>query len=436
MGVVFRVLDQELGEEIAVKVLVTSFDSLVEEEELLARFKRETNLNRRVKHPNIARVHDFGVAGELHYITMEYIGGKDLTILLAERGRLPVELVVSVLRQVAQGTAAAHELGIIHRDLKCQNIMVDSRGSVSLLDFGMARRKFDPALTKHGFVVGTISYMSPEQLRGLPADTRSDIYSIGVVAFHALTGHAPFSGQTPVATAYAVVNEPVPAQDLDAADVPPALSAIVLRCLAKAPEDRFESAQELERALETFARGPDEAGIDPEDESCDAFFEVESAGPPLIETDARTVASARPTVPHPGPGADSTKRRPVVVVADEDSGCCGLIASYLADTECDTLQANDAQEALEMIFSRQIDLLVMDVGMPVMDGFDAVRVLRSLERTAKLPVILTSSTIDRNRLAFAVQAGANDLVPKPLDKVLLCEKVESLLKQRLVGSSA
>src|SRR5258706_8359555 len=257
MGVVFRVEDLELGEEIAIKVLLSSVFELEDENDPLARFKRETNLNRRVKHANVARIHDFGVVGEFRYLTMEYVPGRDLARLIHEKGVLPPDFVVPVLRQVALGTAAAHKLGIVHRDLKSENIMVDAEGGVALLDFGTARRKLDPTLTREGDVVGTITHMSPEQLQGREADARCDIYSIRVVAYNALTGHTPFARRSTLATAPAIINDPVPTSDLQA--VPPELVAIVLRCLAKKPEERYATAEELERdlALLTLPRNGD-----------------------------------------------------------------------------------------------------------------------------------------------------------------------------------
>jgi serine/threonine protein kinase len=416
-GVVFRAEDLELGEEVAIKVL--HGDTGEEEEEALARFKRETALNRRVKHPNVARIHDFGTAGPFRYLTMELVPGQNLASLIARRGPLPTDRVVPLLRQVALGTGAAHALGIIHRDLKAQNIMMDEEGGVALLDFGTARRKVDPMITRVGYVVGTITNMSPERLKETEADVRSDIYAIGAVGFHALTGHSPFLRDTLLATALAILNDPLPAAEL--AHVPPDLAAIVLRCLAKDPDERFATAQELEHELSLLSmpRAVDAASASPLTSAA-----KRAQDEPTTE---------RITMPVPVPPSFVFETRPVVLVVDDDPEFREIAAASL-QPECDTIQANDAEQALALVTSRPVDLVVMDVMMPVMDGFDAVRVLRSQERHAKLPVILVSTFVERNRVAFAMQAGATDFLSKPLDAGTLRERVHTILAH--VGTPA
>jgi serine/threonine protein kinase len=167
MGIVFKAQDLELEDVVAIKVLSPDLES--DDQELLTRFKREINLNRKIKHPNVARIHDFGTSGDFPYITMEYIEGKDLRTLIFEEGRLGPARAVSILRQIALGTYAAHRLGIIHRDLKSQNVMVEESGAVAILDFGLARGKLTEGLTLDSIMIGTPHYMPPEQAMGRPS---------------------------------------------------------------------------------------------------------------------------------------------------------------------------------------------------------------------------------------------------------------------------
>ncbi|MCE7960427.1 serine/threonine protein kinase, partial [Acidobacteria bacterium ACD] len=258
MGIVFKARDKDLDEVVAIKALTPEFrDS---ELDLLARFKQEIQLNRKIKHPNVARIHDYGMAGEYPYITMEYVPGKDLKSRILSRKRIPTPEAVGILRQICRGTQAAHEVGIVHRDLKPQNVMVDDAGAVAILDFGLARHARSQHLTASSLVLGTPQYISPEQALGGVADARSDIYAIGVIAFETLTGALPFQGESPVATAMKQVNDPVPDTLSSFPDVPPELVAVVHRCLEKKPDQRFQTVAELEAELaqveEGLAAGP------------------------------------------------------------------------------------------------------------------------------------------------------------------------------------
>ncbi|MDL1952533.1 serine/threonine protein kinase, partial [Acidobacteria bacterium ACD] len=168
VGVVFKALDLELDEVVAIKVLQPNVDR--DEQALLLRFKREIHLNRKIKHPSVARMYDYGVSGDYPYITMEYVRGKDLWTIVDERGALHPAEAVPILRQIARGCAAVHRLGIVHRDLKSQNVIVDEHGAVVILDFGLARGEGDGDLTLASTLIGTPHYMSPEQALGKPLD--------------------------------------------------------------------------------------------------------------------------------------------------------------------------------------------------------------------------------------------------------------------------
>ena len=208
MGVVFKAKDLVLDEVVAIKVLYGNVSD--DDGAILARFKREISLNRRVKHPNVARMYDFGTGGGHPYITMEFVPGKDLQTLVLEEGRIPPARALPILRQICLGTHAAHEQGIVHRDLKSQNIIVGAEDAVSILDFGLARGALDERLTLEAVVLGTPHYISPEQAMGQPADARSDVYSIGIIAFEMLTGVLPFTADSALGIAMKQISEPVP----------------------------------------------------------------------------------------------------------------------------------------------------------------------------------------------------------------------------------
>ncbi|HYN43809.1 MAG TPA: serine/threonine-protein kinase [Thermoanaerobaculia bacterium] len=253
MGVVFKARDLVLDEIVAIKILyghVADDDGAV-----VARFKREISLNRKVKHPNVARMYDFGTSDGHPYITMEFIPGKDLQTLILEEGRIAPSRALPILRQICLGTQSAHEQGIVHRDLKSQNIIVGEGDRVSILDFGLARGLVDDKLTLDAVVLGTPHYISPEQAMGQPADARSDIYSLGIIAFEMLAGVLPFTADSALGIAMKQISEAVPGNLSLYPDVSPRLSEAVHRALEKRREDRFQSASELEAA---FARAAEE----------------------------------------------------------------------------------------------------------------------------------------------------------------------------------
>ncbi|MGA7991968.1 MAG: protein kinase [Thermoanaerobaculia bacterium] len=428
MGIVFKAQDLDLEEVVAIKVLSPDWES--DDQQLLQRFKREINLNRKIKHPNVARIHDFGMSGDFPYITMEYVPGKDLRTIIQAEGRLPQARAISILRQIALGSDAAHRLGIIHRDLKSQNVMVEDNGAVAILDFGLARGKMTEQLTLDSVMVGTPHYMSPEQALGRPTDARSDVYSIGVMAYECLTGHVPYDGESPLVIAMKHVSEPAPEDLGQLTDVAPEFLAIVYKALAKDPASRFASAADLEADLAmlppfregAMAAAPGEVsptapapsvphmpspGI-PAPAVTRASAILDLAGMPTpVRPITAVPASAMPTPP-------VTKNRPpVILLVDGDSRSRKMLADLLGRHGCRTLEAKDGPEALERILQDPVDLLLMDVQLPGMDGFDVTRVIKAQPQTAALPVVLTTARLDRSHFAFAIQSGATDVIGKP-----------------------
>jgi serine/threonine protein kinase len=429
IGVVFKALDRDLEETVALKVLSPNLGR--DENALLARFKREVALSRRIKHPNVARMYDYGIAGDYPYISMELIDGEDLWTLVGKRRRFPAAEAVPIVRQIARGAAAIHRLGILHRDLKSQNVIVDRQGAAVILDFGLARGSFDPGLTMASVLLGTPQYMSPEQALGGDLDARADLYSIGVIAWEMLAGRTPFQGESPVATAMMHVHDPLP----DIRELVPAIPAdlfgVLTRVLAKKREERYASALELDDALALCDTGP--SAPLPEDRlvpEAEAFLrEVEIALDSVaLPRGARTASGSE--APKTLVTPRSRRRPPVVLVAEEDLRSLLKLATALCATGCRTLEVRSAEEALETALSRQVDLVVMDTELPGMDGYDVARILKSIPRVAHPPVLLLARSPDRARHAFALQSGAADLLPKPLPPGMLEGKAWELLRRR------
>ncbi|MDA1082670.1 MAG: protein kinase [Gemmatimonadetes bacterium] len=248
MGMVFRAVDTELGELIAIKTLKE--DVLGEDSSALERFKSEIRLARKISHRNVVRTHDFGESGGVYFITMEYVEGRSLKDLITSRGKLPVPVTLSVAKQLCRALEIAHDEGVIHRDIKPQNMVVQADGVLKVMDFGIARlAKRKSGVTQQGMVVGTPEYMAPEQLLGDEIDARADIYAVGCVLYECLTGKTPITADTPI-TLIAKVLEDVPLDPrVVNADVSAALSAIVLSCLAKTAAERPASALKLHDML-------------------------------------------------------------------------------------------------------------------------------------------------------------------------------------------
>src|SRR2546427_67217 len=253
MADVYHGTDQVLGRQVAVKVLGPQF---ARDQSFVARFRREAQAAAALNHPNLVSVFDTGSDDGTHYIVMEYVAGTTLAKLIRDEGRLPPDRAATIALAVARALAFAHRARLVHRDVKPANIMLSSDGAVKVMDFGIARTTNGESLTQTAAVLGTATYFSPEQAQGEAVDARSDIYALGCVLFEMLTGHPPFSGENPVAVAYKHVQEDPPHPSDEAHGVPPELEAIVMRCLAKDPEDRYQTAEDLADDLQRFRTGP------------------------------------------------------------------------------------------------------------------------------------------------------------------------------------
>jgi len=247
MGIVYKARDRELDDLVAIKTLRS--EVLSADPTLLDRFKQEIRLARRITHPNVLRTHDLGEFNGLRYLSMEFVKGLTLKHLLESGEILPTPVGLRIAKQVCAGLAAAHEVGVIHRDVKPQNILIEPTGGLKIMDFGIARLTEDRGMTATGTVIGTPDYMSPEQARGLPLDFRSDIYSTGVVLYEVFTGSLPFEGDSPLAVVLKHVNDLPPLPQSKNPRIEPKIAVIIMKCMEKEPAARFQSVSDLYESL-------------------------------------------------------------------------------------------------------------------------------------------------------------------------------------------
>src|SRR3954463_10213956 len=246
MADVYCAQDLQLGRKVALKLLYRRF---AEDEEFVERFKREASAAAGLQHPNVVGVYDRGEWDGTFYIAMEYLEGRSLKQVLQEEGPLAPERAIDIVVQILRAARFAHQRGVIHRDIKPHNVILDEEGRAKVTDFGIARAGASD-MTETGSIMGTAQYLSPEQAQGQPVSPRSDLYSIGVMLYELLTGRVPFDAESPVAIAVRPGSDrPVPPAELNPG-IPPALDAVVMKALEKDPARRFADADAFIAALE------------------------------------------------------------------------------------------------------------------------------------------------------------------------------------------
>ena len=246
MGKVYKVLDTHINEKVALKLLKPE---IAADRKTIERFSNELKFARKISHRNVCRMYDLGREAGNFFITMEYVSGEDLKSFIRRSRQLVVGTAIFIAEQVCEGLAEAHRVGVIHRDLKPGNIMIDKEGNAKIMDFGIARSISVKGITGAGAMIGTPEYMSPEQVEGKEVDQRSDIYSLGIILYEMLTGQVPFEGDTPFTIGVKQKSEiPKDPKSLNS-QIPQDLSRLILKCLEKSKERRYQNADELKADL-------------------------------------------------------------------------------------------------------------------------------------------------------------------------------------------
>lgn len=293
MSLVYRAVDIRTGHSVAVKILKSEYNS---DKEFLERFQREAQAASLMSHHNLVNLLDVGVEGEYRYLVLEYVNGNTLKDIIRQKGRLNYQTAIQITIRILSALQHAHDNGIIHRDIKPQNVLIHADGHVKVSDFGIARMTNAFTISKGDTVVGSVHYSSPEQATGSVVEATSDIYSTGVVLYEMLTGRVPFVGDTPVAVAMQHVQDPPPPITDFAPETPPAVVTVVMKALEKNPKNRFQSAREMADALMKAKDGK----LDP------AAVVLESSGPRPAVKPAQQSARMRELSPR---GAQGTARR-------------------------------------------------------------------------------------------------------------------------------
>jgi CheY-like chemotaxis protein/predicted Ser/Thr protein kinase len=412
MGVVYRAQHMNLHRRAAIKIIAPEF---AETKGFRSRFIREARIAAALQHPNIVTVYDAGQAGQTLYIAMQFIRGSDLAAILREETRLRPYRAIDVCRQIGSALDAAHQMGLIHRDVKPGNVLIEGRRAY-LTDFGLTKRSGSTrtALTQAGELVGTIHYVAPEQIEGGAVDARTDVYSLACLLFHCLTGDVPFSRDTDVAVIYAHLSEAAPKLSDLRPELPAGLDAVVAKALDKSPDRRFQSCGDLMSAARVVidAAGP-------------LADTVPGRGVP-IGGDAPDVATAvGRKVPAAGDGVPESERRARMLLAGVDD-VTRAIVHVAVGSNCDVDEAALGEDVLEVARERRPDLVLIDWNAKGLATRDVLEALRADAVTRESKVLLVVKD-KQSRSREVARAGADETLATPFSPLQLQVKLRKLL---------
>ena len=405
MGVVYRARHLNLQRQAAVKIIAPD---LAESKGFRERFTREARIAAALQHPNIVTVYDAGEVDGLLYLAMQYIQGSDLAATLANEGRLRPYRAIDVCRQVAAALDAAHEHGLIHRDVKPGNVLIEGR-TAFLTDFGLTKRieGGHTQLTRAGDLVGTIHYVAPEQIEAGQVSARTDVYSLGCLLYHCLTGQVPFVRDTDVAVIYAHLSEDPPRPSRVRPDLPEGLDAVIAKALDKSPDRRFQSCSDLMNAARAVV---------------DAAGPLSETSPPRRTTsDGAPVGDAVEEVRE----AAAAARRARVLLAGVDPNTRAIARVALGD-RVDVREAATAGAVLEAARDGRPDLVILDwqgAGKPAVEVVSALREDPVTRESKVLLVVDYRESASREVIA----AGADERLSTPFSPLQLQVKLRKLL---------
>lgn len=253
MGIVYQAHDKQLNDQVAIKILSPL---LINDTEALERMKREVSAARRITHPNVIRIHDIAETGGLHYVSMEYFHGPSLKQFIKSSPSISIPMAANIAYQICDGLDEAHKQGVIHRDLKSQNIIVGQNNHVKIIDFGLAQSAHQQGMTATGLIMGTPEYMSPEQVSGKRVDERADIYSLGIILYELFTGRVPFSGDSAIAVGFKQLKDDPPKPTELNPQLPESIEKVILKALEKDPIRRYSSVSAMKAELEDAVSRP------------------------------------------------------------------------------------------------------------------------------------------------------------------------------------
>jgi len=385
MGVVYRAEHLHLGRVVALKLLVADRGDA---DDFRERFLRESRMAAAISHPHIVTVYDAGEADGMLFIAMQYVEGTDLGKLLRRAGPLEPSEAVFLLSQVASALDAAHAHGMVHRDVKPENVLISGERCY-LTDFGATKRTTShSSLTAHGQFVGTIDYMAPEQIKGGDLTGRTDVYALGCLLFHTLTNTVPFDRDSEIATVYAHLDDAPPMVSSREADLPPELDTVIARAMAKEPGDRFPT--------------------------CSAFLAAVEAA-----------AGGEPDVPVPA-GLSRVARTKILIADGEESSAAQLRAA-LAGGQFSISEARDADTAGAIASRERPALVFVDWHMDGDAGEAITRALRAADTTADARIIAVTRRADSRQRGVFAAAGADDVLVKPFSPLQVLYKVRDQL---------